>query len=934
MLQLRADAARGDGARDALLDKAIAAYKTALEYGSGRAVSGRLIDLLARRGRADELEELRKKVASPRDFDRRLTAYSLQAGLDDLATQTVTRMVRGEPESLDVATLRANVLNRLGKPEEAERTLRDLAEARGGEPGPWFQLLLFQAGRNEPDAAAATAEEIRPRVKGDRPEFLHAQAYRFAGNPKRAGELYREARKKWPEDAGVARAAAEFFAADGREGEAEAILGSVLKADPTASWAARQLAMILSGGAKDAEAWQRAWDLVRPDASVPAMPRRTAWPAPSSLLRSPDPARQCRGDRGAEGPQGRPAAEAPRGRRGALAAGADLPERRPADRGARPGPGGDRRRRRPAPRQRRPVLRGPAARRQGRRRPQAARAPGRDGARGRADRGPAGPPPPGRGQARRGARRPWRNPTPTARAPTTPRAAAGLVIATLLDLKHPEAAERVARAEAGHRPEGGWLLADVLKSAGRPEEAMRACLEAVEKGGSRLAVRSAVALATARGAAEGALEGADGVVTAALKREPDDLELILLRAQVRHLQGRFEEELQAYRDALGRKPSDLGFLNNMAWTLSESLGRPKEAIEPVERAMARAGRRPQFLDTRGVILTRLGRLDEAVKDLEVAARAMPAGSSSLHLARALSQAGKAAEARKALERGKADGKAPDAPRPRGPQGVGGAGSLPPEGVTRRRHHHPARALAAAMTTPPQRRPPGPEADDGPPSRLPATIAPAPPLWADGGFLLRVSGPGEAPGADVRVGRPFALVGRLEGADVRIDDRAVSGRHLYLHLDRRGLFWVDLATRTGTRSGGVEAPSGWLRPGDALEVAGRRIELRECRVRDPSPDGGPPPGDLLADAGGLPLARVTLYPAHGGPAAPRALGSELVFLGRGVCCGVRVEGASASRTHCVLVRTREGAFVVDLIGRGTWLNGLPLRAPAPWPTATP
>ena len=81
---------------------------------------------------------------------------------------------------------------------------------------------------------------------------------------------------------------------------------------------------------------------------------------------------------------------------------------------------------------------------------------------------------------------------------------------------------------------------------------------------------------------------------------------------------------------------------------------------------------------------------------------------------------------------------------------------------------------------------------------------------------------------------------------------------------------------------------------------------------------------MGDAAGLPLARVTLYPGHRGPSSPKSLGSELVFLGRGICCGIRVEGASASRTHCVLVRARDAAFVVDLIGRGTWINGLPLR----------
>jgi len=203
------------------------------------------------------------------------------------------------------------------------------------------------------------------------------------------------------------------------------------------------------------------------------------------------------------------------------------------------------------------------------------------------------------------------------------------------------------------------------------------------------------------------------------------------------------------------------------------------------------------------------------------------------------------------------------------------------------------------------------------------------LWADGGFRLRISEPGQAgPGAEVTIDRPFALIGRREGADVQINDRAVSGRHLYLHLDRRGLFWVDLATRTGTRMDGRERPSGWLRPGGSLEVAGRRIELLECRVRDALPESGFPPADPLSDAGTLPLARVTLYPNHRGQESPRALGSELVFLGRGICCGVRVEGATASRTHCVLVRAPESAFLVDLIGRGTWLNGAPFRGAGP------
>src|SRR5205823_4292603 len=156
------------------------------------------------------------------------------------------------------------------------------------------------------------------------------------------------------------------------------------------------------------------------------------------------------------------------------------------------------------------------------------------------------------------------------------------------------------------------------------------------------------------------------------------------------------------------------------------------------------------------------------------------------------------------------------------------------------------------------------------------------------------------------------------------------RHAYLHLDRRGLYAVDLATRSGTRVGPAGRPAGWLVAGEALEVAGHRVEVVAARVDGAAAAATAPPAadDPLADAGAASgLARVTLFPARR-PEAPLVLGSELVFLGRSASCGVRVEGDSAARTHCVLVRARAGAFLVDLVGRGTWLNGRPLRGAAP------
>jgi Flp pilus assembly protein TadD len=91
----------------------------------------------------------------------------------------------------------------------------------------------------------------------------------------------------------------------------------------------------------------------------------------------------------------------------------------------------------------------------------------------------------------------------------------------------------------------------------------------------------------------------------------------------------------------------------MAWTLSESQGRYDEALARINEVLQRVGKAPQFLDTRGVILIRLNRLDEAIQDLQTAAdtgRDTPSlASIQFHLACALSKARRRDEARQALD---------------------------------------------------------------------------------------------------------------------------------------------------------------------------------------------------------------------------------------------------------------------------------------------
>ena len=197
------------------------------------------------------------------------------------------------------------------------------------------------------------------------------------------------------------------------------------------------------------------------------------------------------------------------------------------------------------------------------------------------------------------------------------------------------------------------------------------------------------------------------------------------------------------------------------------------------------------------------------------------------------------------------------------------------------------------------------------------------LWADGEMTVRLQT--IASGADrlVRVRRPYALIGRSSGADVRIDDPAVSGRHLYLHLDHRGVFVVDLLTRTGTRDHDGPISTTWLRVGTGLDLAGHRVELVETRLQGLSIDRGACVEDPLAEFTAQDAPQVTLEPRTLRESR-WILNSELVFLGRSSGCGVRVEGGSAARIHGVIVRTVRGVYLVDLIGRLIWRNRRPIH----------
>lgn len=188
-----------------------------------------------------------------------------------------------------------------------------------------------------------------------------------------------------------------------------------------------------------------------------------------------------------------------------------------------------------------------------------------------------------------------------------------------------------------------------------------------------------------------------------------------------------------------------------------------------------------------------------------------------------------------------------------------------------------------------------------------------PFWTTGDMMLRVQAVGRELDRIVKIRRPFALVGQSPDNDVSLSDPGVSERHAYLHLDPRGLYVVDLLSRTGTRLEGTGQAVGWLRPGQSFEVAGRRISFLQMRIGGEIREPGPTDDDLLTETNQAALVGVTLEP-HQGTDPPWELGSELVFLGWSSACGIQIKDKLAARAHCAIVRTQEDAYLVDLCGR--------------------
>jgi len=172
--------------------------------------------------------------------------------------------------------------------------------------------------------------------------------------------------------------------------------------------------------------------------------------------------------------------------------------------------------------------------------------------------------------------------------------------------------------------------------------------------------------------------------------------------------------------------------------------------------------------------------------------------------------------------------------------------------------------------------------------------------------------------------PFALIGRDERADLRLKDNRVSSRHAYLQVVAGRLWYVDLGSRAGAH-GRPDQPTPLLRRGQYLAIDPFVVRLAEGGW---SEDGTADLVNPLTSDSYHPsaLPRVGLDFLEGTAKQPLWMVDRvLTLVGGSALCKVRLRSPTVSRTHCALLHTPTGMWVVDLLGReGIRVNGTAVR----------
>ncbi len=178
-------------------------------------------------------------------------------------------------------------------------------------------------------------------------------------------------------------------------------------------------------------------------------------------------------------------------------------------------------------------------------------------------------------------------------------------------------------------------------------------------------------------------------------------------------------------------------------------------------------------------------------------------------------------------------------------------------------------------------------------------------------------------------RPFLIAGRSAACDVTCQLRSLSYRHVYFQYFDGVVWWFDLDSRSGVLYQDQKRNAGCLLPGMSLQVGDYSLRLAEAQEKLPDASSktalaktGPTTLSVQQQPG---LPQVELEFENGKIGKEKQvwpIENSITLLGRRSCCDIRFADESVSRVHASLVLTKEGLWIVDLLGRGgTKVNGV-------------
>lgn len=139
---------------------------------------------------------------------------------------------------------------------------------------------------------------------------------------------------------------------------------------------------------------------------------------------------------------------------------------------------------------------------------------------------------------------------------------------------------------------------------------------------------SAIAEKASLQADNGDLQGAVATYSSALEKLPADIALLMGRGIAYARSG---DSTSAEKDFAGArvKATEPVIFNNMCWSKATAGVALDSALTDCNAALAKAPEVPGYLDSRGLVFLRLGRLDEAIADYDRALSKSPNMPSSL-----------------------------------------------------------------------------------------------------------------------------------------------------------------------------------------------------------------------------------------------------------------------------------------------------------------